>query len=81
MIEPGVNPRKWIHSCNRELSKLITEEIGDESEWLKHLNLVKQLISRIERFKNGYVPEDSFFGQFMEIRYQNKCNVVNFMKN
>jgi glucan phosphorylase len=37
MIEPGVNPRKWIHNCNRDLSALITEYIDDESEWLTHM--------------------------------------------
>jgi starch phosphorylase len=80
MIEPGVNPRKWIHCCNRDLSKLITQEIGDESEWLKHLNLIKQLKSQIQRFKGGYVPEDSFFGQFMAIRIRNKEGIVEFMR-
>ena len=35
LIEPGVNPRKWIHNCNRELSALITSNLGDdETEWL-----------------------------------------------
>lgn len=43
LIEPGVNPRKWIHNCNRELSKLITEQIEDESEWLTHLQLLRLL--------------------------------------
>ena len=37
LIEPGVNPRKWIHNCNRDLSALITEYIDDESEWLTHM--------------------------------------------
>ena len=45
LIEPGVNPRKWIHSCNRDLSRLITEYIDDESEWLAHPRLLRPLIS------------------------------------
>lgn len=37
LIEPGVNPRKWIHNSNRDLSALISDYIDDESEWLTHL--------------------------------------------
>jgi glycogen phosphorylase len=45
LIEPGVNPRKWIHNCNRDLSKLITDYIDDESEWLTHLQLLRPILS------------------------------------
>lgn len=45
LIEPGVNPRKWIHNCNRDLSTLITEYIDDESEWLTHLQLLRPLLN------------------------------------
>lgn len=80
MIEPGVNPRKWIHCANRDLSNLITEYVDDETEWLKHLNLTRPLIAQIEKFKNGIVPENSFFGKFLHIRWKNKVNLVKFMR-
>jgi glucan phosphorylase len=48
LIEPGVNPRKWIHNCNRDKSALITEYIDDESEWLTHMQLLRPLINQIE---------------------------------
>ena len=44
LIEPGVNPRKWIHNCNKDLSKLITSFVDDESEWLTHLQLLRPLV-------------------------------------
>jgi len=31
----GVTPRRWIHCCNRELSDLISDTLGDcVSEWI-----------------------------------------------
>ena len=70
MIEPGVNPRKWIHNCNRNLSKLITDTIDDESEWLTHLQLLKPILSHIDDFstsKGGktQISEHSFFYKFL----------------
>lgn len=44
LIPNGANPRRWIHNANRELSKLITEELQeDESEWLVDLDRLKPL--------------------------------------
>lgn len=70
MIEPGVNPRKWIHNCNRNLSKLITETIDDESEWLTHLQLLKPIASHIDEFSTTkgdktQISEKSFFYKFL----------------
>lgn len=81
LIDPGVNPRKWIHNCNKSLSKLITTQVDDESEWLTHLQLLRPLLSQVVTFKNDIVPEDSFFGKFMNVRLQNKQKLVNFMAN
>lgn len=81
LIDPGVNPRKWIHNCNQKLSKLITSEVDDESEWLSHLQLLRPLIGKVVTFKNGFVPEDSFFAKFMNVRFENKQKLVNFMAN
>ena len=39
----GVTPRRWIHSCNRELSDLISEQIGSHDEWVINLSLVRSL--------------------------------------
>ena len=43
----GVTPRRWIHSCNKKLSALITEQLGDE-EWIRHLDLVRELANFAE---------------------------------
>jgi glucan phosphorylase len=67
LIEPGVNPRKWIHNSNRELSKLITEYIDDESEWFTHLQLLRPILSQTNQLN-----DNSFFGKFIKIRLRNK---------
>lgn len=75
LIEPGVNPRKWIHNSNRDLSKLITEYIDDESEWLTHLQLLRPILSQINQ-----ISDDSFYGKFIKIRLMNKHKLVNHLK-
>jgi glycogen phosphorylase len=37
----GITPRRWLKSCNPELSELITEHIGDS--WIKNLSEIKNL--------------------------------------
>jgi len=88
-----VNPRKWIHNCNRELSTLITEYIDDESEWLTHLQLLRPLLNQIEDFRTNsrttsikeYKIDDNlldstFFGKFIQIRNNHKWKLVNFLR-
>jgi starch phosphorylase len=72
MIPNGANPRRWIHNCNRQLSKLITEEIGDETEWLTNLDLLQPL--------KGYVKDLEFFDKFLKIRGQNKRRLLDWIK-
>ena len=81
LIEPGVNPRKWIHKCNRELSQLITKVVGDESEWLTHLQLLRPLLGQIQEFKRNMEDETTFFAKFMNIRHQHKRRLLQFIRN
>lgn len=72
LIENGANPRRWIHNCNRSLSKLITEEIKDESEWLMDLNLLAPFAS--------YTDDLEFFDKFLSVRAENKMRLLNWIK-
>eukprot|EP00347_Sterkiella_histriomuscorum_P010876 403374581 len=72
LIENGANPRRWIHNCNRSLSKLITEEIKDESEWLMDLNLLSPFA--------GYIDDLEFFDKFLNVRAENKMRLLNWIK-
>lgn len=72
LINNGANPRRWIHNCNRSLSKLITEEIGDESEWLTNLDLLSTF--------NSYTDHYEFFDKFIAVRAENKMRLLNWIK-
>ena len=60
IIPSGANPRRWLHNANRNLSNLITEEIGDESEWLINLSQLKSFVR--------YTDDLEFLDRFLEIR-------------
>ena len=72
LIENGANPRRWIHNCNRSLSKLITEEIEDESQWLVNLDLLHPFSS--------YTDHLEFFEKFLTVRAENKMRLLNWIK-
>ena len=81
LIEPGVNPRKWIHNCNRDLSKLITDYIDDESEWLTHLQLLRPILSQIQDVRANQKPDpESFNVKFMDIRISNKKKLISYLQ-
>ena len=72
LVHNGANPRRWIHNCNRRLSELITEEIGDESEWLVNLDLLQTFAS--------YTDHLEFFERFLAVRAANKMRLLNWIK-
>jgi starch phosphorylase len=39
----GVTPRRWIHCCNPDLSKIISEKIGPLDDWLSNLQSLTEL--------------------------------------
>ncbi len=65
----GVTPRRWILLSNPDLSKLVTDKIGDA--WLKDLSQMKAL----EKF-----AEDSEFGQqWRDIKKSNKEKLAQYI--
>ncbi|MEG1481157.1 glycogen/starch/alpha-glucan phosphorylase [Clostridium sp.] len=67
----GITPRRWIRLCNRQLSDLITELIGDES-WVTNLEKLKTL----EKYKD----DDKVLNRFMEIKHEKKVELANYIK-
>lgn len=59
----GVTPRRWIHCANPDLSRLITETLG-ENEWIADLDRVQPLENFAERSK--------FVKEWARIKRQNK---------
>ena len=58
----GVTPRRWLAHCNRGLSGLITETIGDG--WVTHFE-------EIEGIKK-YIDDSSFRDKWFEVKQDNK---------
>ena len=82
LIEPGVNPRKWIHNCNRDLSALISEYGDNESEWLTHMQLLRPIINYVEDYHTATddrARSKSFFAKFMAVRNKNKQRLALFL--
>lgn len=39
----GVTPRRWLHCCNKGLSDLISDTLGDIDEWITNMNVLRDL--------------------------------------
>ncbi len=58
----GVTPRRWLSHCNRDLSSLITNSIGNE--WVTSFNKIGCL--------NEYVENSAFRDKWFEVKQNNK---------
>lgn len=66
----GITPRRWLKSCNPELSKLIDERIGND--WPRHLDRLRDLEPHIE--------DAAFRDEFMAIKRRNKVRLAEYIK-
>ncbi len=67
----GVTPRRWLRSCNPELSSLITELLGND-KWVTHLEDLKSL----EKYKD----DKDVMKKLIAIKHKNKVNYAEFLK-
>lgn len=67
----GITPRRWLRSCNKELSALITELLGNE-DWVKDLGKLKDL----EKFKDN----EEILTRFMDIKHEKKVQLAEYIK-
>lgn len=68
----GITPRRWIALCNKELSSLITEQLGDNS-WVTDLSKLKTL----ERLRG----DNNMMQRFMDIKQEKKNQLAVYMKS
>ena len=66
----GVTPRRWLLLCNPELSRVITDAIGDG--WIKDLTNLSQLKS--------FTSDSSFRDQFRDATRNAKRQFCNWLK-
>lgn len=67
----GITQRRWLALCNRELSALITELLGDDG-WMTDLDRLKELTK--------YADDDAVLHRFMDIKQAKKTQLADFIK-
>ena len=68
----GITPRRWLRLCNKELSELITELLGNE-DWVRDLSLLKNL--------EKYADDEKVLTRFMEIKHTKKEQLAKYIKD
>ena len=66
----GVTPRRWLQLCNPELSKLITDAIGDG--WIKNLNELSKL--------KALTADSGFLGDFLKAKRNAKRQFCDWLR-
>jgi len=65
----GITPRRWLKTCNPDLSALFDETIG--ADWVTDLDRLQKVAD--------YAEDSSFQEKFMDIKHKNKerlCKVI-----
>jgi starch phosphorylase len=66
----GITQRRWLVHCNPGLTKLITDNIGDN--WVTHLDELTKL--------KPLAGDPAFQEEFMRVKRENKVRLSNFIK-
>lgn len=67
----GITQRRWIALCNKELSSLITELLGDDN-WVVDLDRLKGLTK--------YADDEAILRRFIDIKQSKKTQLAEFIK-
>lgn len=67
----GITQRRWLKLCNPELSRFISENIGEK--WVANLFELKKLIP--------FANDKAFQEKWMEIKQNNKKRLAEYVKN
>lgn len=67
----GITPRRWLHACNPELSKLITDYIGDA--WIRDL-------SKIKKFQD-HINDSQLIDRWNKIKTDNKRRLAKHIQD
>lgn len=65
----GVTPRRWLHSCNPRLSRLIGDSIGDG--WVADLEQLSQL--------EPLVDDADWLARFAQVKADNKADLCDWV--
>ncbi|WP_028519615.1 glycogen/starch/alpha-glucan phosphorylase [Ruminococcus flavefaciens] len=67
----GITQRRWIALCNRELSSLITELLGDDN-WINVLDRLRELVK--------FADDENVLRRFIDIKQGKKQQLADFIK-
>ena len=67
----GVTPRRWLKACNPELSRLITEYIGDS--WVRDLSEIKKL--------QNHIDDSQLIDRWKKIKTYNKKQLAKYIQD
>ena len=67
----GITQRRWLALCNKELSALITELLGND-DWITDLDKLKAL--------EKYADDENIIRRFMTIKSDKKKQLADFIK-
>ena len=67
----GITQRRWLLLCNKELSSLITELLGND-EWVTELDKLKEL--------EKYADDENVLNRFISIKETKKKQLVEYIK-
>lgn len=67
----GITQRRWLLLCNKELSELITELLGN-TDWITDLDRLKEL--------EKYADDEDVLNRFIEIKETKKKQLVEYIK-
>ena len=67
----GITQRRWLALCNKKLSGLITELLGDDG-WVTNLDKLRELLK--------YADDDKVIDRFINIKKAKKKELAEFIK-
>ncbi|MGL4452780.1 MAG: glycogen/starch/alpha-glucan family phosphorylase [Sarcina sp.] len=67
----GITQRRWLASCNKELTDLLTRELGDNS-FIKDLDKLKDL--------KGLENNDEILNEYIEIKSEKKRQLISYIE-
>lgn len=67
----GITQRRWLALCNRELSALLTELLGNDS-WMADLSQLKKL--------EGYATDPAILQRFLAVKKKKKQQLAAFIQ-
>lgn len=68
----GVTPRRWLFSCNPGLSKLISDVVGSDEDWVTDMRMITELAA--------HASEPELQKSFMQVKQECKKQLQHYVQ-